>query len=44
MNAVLAGVASRLHAVAMQVLNTGRFMEQLCIGEAFIDTDLQRWG
>lgn len=44
MNAILAGIASHLHAVAKCVLNTGRFMERLCIGEAFIDTDLQPAG
>lgn len=44
MNAILAGIASCLHAVPMRVLNTGRFMEQLSMGEAFIDTERQPAG
>lgn len=44
MSAILAGIASRLHAVPTRVLHTDEFMEWLRISEAFIDTDTVCWG
>lgn len=43
MNAVVAGIASCLHAVVV-ACTKHRMTERLCIGEAFVDADRQPAG